>query len=180
MTDTSTADTDTSDTSETTEKPDTGNEQPDLNAEVEKWKSQARKHEERAKANAQAVKELDQLKQASMSELEKSVATARTEARMEAMREFGGKLAAAEVRAAAAGRLSDEQVATLLEVTNLAAFVDDEGEVDRAKVSKFVDGIAPAEQANRSNGFPDLGQGARGTAGKGDMNSLIRRGLGRS
>ena len=160
--------------------PDTGTEQPDLKAELDKWKSQARKHEERAKANAQAAKELDQFKQATMSETEKAVAQAKAEGRMEALRDTGGKLAAAEIRAAAAGRLTQKQLDALLDGTNLAAFVDDDGEVDRAKVSKYVEGIAPAAEAPRNNGFPDLGQGARGTTGAGDMNAMIRRQLGRS
>jgi hypothetical protein len=71
---------------------------------------------------------------------------------------LGSKLAAAEVRAAAAGRLTDEQLVTLLDGLNLSAFVGDDGEVDQAKVVKFVDGIAPKTDAP---GFPDLGQGAR-------------------
>lgn len=145
------------------DKPDTG-DSTDWKAEAEKFKAIARKHEDRAKTNAQAIKELDQLKAASMSDLEKAVAEAKAAARTETLREVGGALAAAEIRAKAAGRLTDEQVANLIEGLNLAAFIDDEGQVDPAKVAKFVDGIAPqpteAEAPTRS--FLDLGQGARG------------------
>ena len=169
-----------SDATETLVEPDKG-ETPDLAAEVEKWKSLARKHEDRAKTYAQSVKELDQLKQASMSDLEKAVAQAKVEGRTEAAQQFGSKLASAEVRAAAAGRLTDQQVAVLLEGLNLTAFLTEDGEVDRKQVAKFVDGIAPAGQENRTNGFPDLGQGARGgPSGMGDMNTLIRRSAGRT
>ena len=54
-----------------------------LTADLEKWKAQARKHEERAKANANAAKELEQVRQASMSDQEKAVEIARQQARAE-------------------------------------------------------------------------------------------------
>lgn len=144
-----------------------------------KANKEAASYRTKAQANAQAAKELEAFKQATMSETEKAIAEAKAEGRMEALREGGGKLVAAEIRAAAAGRLTQKQLDALLDGTNLAAFVDDDGEVDRAKVSKYVEGIAPAE-APRNSGFPDLGQGARGTNGGGDMNAMIRRQLGRS
>lgn len=116
----------------------------------------ARKAAEKVARETQ--KELDALRQASMSEQEKAVAVAKTEGRAEAMQALGSKLAAAEIRAAAAGRLNDEQLVTLLDGLNLTAFVNDDGEVDQAKVVKFVDGIAPKTDTPV---FPDLGQGAR-------------------
>jgi hypothetical protein len=151
---------DTADQTDTSE-PDTGDQGgPDLTAEVEKWKAQARKHEERAKANAKAAQELDEFRKQSMSETEKAIELARTEGRREALTEAGGKVAAAEIRAAATGRMNDEQVSTLLENVNLARFVDDAGEVDRDAVVAFVDGIAP--QPTEQPTVPvDLGQGAR-------------------
>lgn len=144
-------------------EPDTG-DTTDWKAEAEKFKALARKHEDRAKSNAQALKELDQFKQASMSDLEKAVAQAKADVRTETLREVGGRLAAAEIRAVAAGRLTDEQLEGLLEGLNLAAFLDDEGDVDAAKVAKFVDRIAPqpTEQEEPTRTFLDLGQGARG------------------
>ena len=163
MSDTAPADT-TTDTGSQTDasEPDTGDQAPDLTSEVEKWKAQARKHEERAKANAQAAKELEEFKRQSMSETEKAIEQARTEGRQQALAEAGGKIAAAELRAAASGRMSDEQVDTLLDGLNLARFVGEDGEVDRDAVTKFVDGIAPKQQEATPPGFPDLGQGARG------------------
>lgn len=138
--------------------PDTGS---DLEAEVEKWKSQARKHEDRAKANAAAAKELEQFRKASMTEQERAVAEAKVVGRQEALVEVGGRLAAAEVRVAAAGRLDSDQLATLLDGIDLARFLTDDGEVDTAKVATFVDGIAP--KPTDGTGIPlDLGQGARG------------------
>lgn len=155
-------------TDATTDAPaDTADETVDWKGEAEKWKTQARKHEDRAKTNASAAKELEQLRQQSMSDTEKAVAQARAEGRTEAIKEAAGKMAAAEIRIAAAGRLSDQQVATLVDGVNLAAFVADDGDVDAGKVREFVDGIAPpASEATVEPAWPDLAQGARGGNGK--------------
>lgn len=147
---------------ETTETTETVT--PDLTAEVEKWKALSKKNEDRAKANAEAAKELDKFRQQSMTETEKAVEQARAEARTAALAEAGGKVARAEIRAAAAGRLDAAALEVLVDGLNLAKFLDDDGEVDTAKVAAFVDGIAPkVEEEERPAGFPDLGQGARST-----------------
>ena len=141
-------------------EPDTGDETTDLASELDKWKAQARKHEERAKANAKAAQELEEFRKQSMSETEKAIEEARSAGRREALTEAGAKIAAAEIRASATGRMADEQVATLLENVNLARFVDDDGEVDREAVAAFVDGIAPPPAENQT-ATVDLGQGTR-------------------
>ena len=128
-----------------------------LKAEVEKWKAQARKHEERAKANAAAAKELEQVRLSSMSEQEQAVEKARIEARAEAIAEVNAQLVDARLEAAAAGRLAPEQLAALLTGINRASFLNDDGTVNGDAISAFVDGIAPASGTS----FPDLGQGAR-------------------
>lgn len=142
---------------------------PDLAAEVEKWKSLARKHEDKAKANSAAAKELEQVKQATMSDLEKAVALARTEARTEALREVGVARVDDAVRVAAAGRTVD--VDALLEGLDRTRFVGDDGEPNRDAIAAWVDRIAPkpAEGTTPTPGFPDLGQGAR-TAGNAALN----------
>jgi hypothetical protein len=153
---------------------DTGDDVAKLQAELDKWKTQSRKHEERAKANAAAQAELDKVKQSQMSEQEKAVAQARAEAKAEgkaeAVAELGPRLIAAEIRGAAAGRLEDDQLTTLMEGINVAAFLTDDGEVDTAKVTKFVNGIAPAQEDDAGQRRPnlDLGQGARGGGGGGN------------
>lgn len=158
MSDTAPATGETTDATETTE---TGTvEEVDWKAEADKWKAQARKHEERAKTNASAVKDLEQFRQASMTEQEKAVEQAKADARAAAFAEVGAKVAKAEVRAAAAGRLADEQVDTLLDGLNLAAFLDADGEVDRDRITAFIDGIVPKQ----TDTFPDLAQGARSEA----------------
>jgi hypothetical protein len=66
---------------------------PDLAAELAKWKSEARKHESRAKANAAAAEKLAKLEDANKSELEKAQA---------AIAEANQRAAAAEERIAKA------------------------------------------------------------------------------
>lgn len=131
-------------------------------AEAEKHKSLSRKHEERAKANANAAKELEQFRQQTMTETEKAIEQARNEGRQLALTEVGAKVAAAEFRAAAAGRLDPEQVDTLLENLNVGRFIGEDGEVDREAVARFVDGIAPkpTEESSTATAL-DLGQGTR-------------------
>lgn len=153
-----------------------------LQAELDKWKTQSRKHEDRAKANASAASELEKLKQSQMNDQEKAVAQARAEAkaegRAEAIADLGPKVIAGAVALAAGGRLEAEQITTLVEGLNVAAFLTNDGEVDTDKVTKFVNGIAPArddddgQQQNNGSRFVDLGQGTRngggGGANKGD------------
>lgn len=139
----------------------------DWKAEAEKYQALQRKWEDRAKVNANAAKELEQVKASSMTEQERAVAEAVAAARQQTLSEVGGRLAAAEIRVAAAGRLDDHQLDTILDTVNLAKFLDEDGEVDQAKVASFVDGIAPApapEQDDLLAQFQsvDLGQGARG------------------
>lgn len=174
MTDTAPTDAPANEPPAEEQPPDTG----DTTAELEKWKAQARKHEERAKANAQAAKELETLRLQSMSDIEKAAATAKAEGRAEAMREAASKVAAASLRAAATGRF--EVTSDFLEGVNLAAFIDDDGEVDEAKVARFVDGIAPKPTEPDEPRFPDLGQGARGSVplGGDQLEQLLKRTVG--
>ena len=150
---------DTGDQNDTAE-PDTGDQGVDLSAELDKWKAQARKHEERAKANAKAAQELEEFRKQSMSETEKAIDEARSSARREALVEAASKVAAAEVRAAASGRMTGEQLGILLEGINLARFVDEDGDVDRDAIVAFVDGIAP-QPTEQPTATVDLGQGTR-------------------
>lgn len=60
-----------------------GGDTPDLAAEVEKWKSLARKHESQAKANAEAAKKLAELEDKDKSELQR-LTDAKTTAEREA------------------------------------------------------------------------------------------------
>lgn len=135
----------------------------DWQAEAEKFKALARKHEDRAKANATAKSELEQLRQQSMNDTDKAIDIARKEARAEVLREVGGKVVDAEVRAAVAGR--DIDADALLEGLDRSRFIGDDGDPDRDAITAWVDRIAPAPS---EPGFPDLSQGARGGTGGND------------
>jgi hypothetical protein len=131
-------------------------------AEAAKWRELARKHEDRAKANAEAAKELAKLRESSMSETERAVAEAVANARTETLRSVGSRLVDAEVRTAAAGRQVD--VDALLEGLDRSRFLDDDGEPKRDEIVAWVDRIAPANP-DGTNTVVDLGQGARGGNG---------------
>jgi hypothetical protein len=146
----------------TTEAPAT--ETPDHAAEAEKWKALARKHEERAKANQNAAKELETLRQSQMTEQERAVEEARALSRTETLREIGAHLVTAEFRAQAAGRLTAEQVAELVEDLDMTKYLTESGEVDAERVAKKVDALAPKPTQETAPTWPDLGQGARDTS----------------
>lgn len=154
-----------------TETVETDTDTTDYKAEAEKWKNQARKHEERAKANASAARELEQFRTAAMSDQEKAVEAARAEGRTEALRESGTKVVDAEVRAAAAGRSVD--IEALLEGLDRAKFLGDDGEADRDAITAWVDRVAPKPEPTEA-GFPDLGQGVRGQAQALNGDPLLR------
>lgn len=128
-----------------------------LAAEVEKWQKLSRKNEDRAKANAKAQQELEALKLQSMSDQERAVETARSEARNEALREFGETRVGDAFRVAAAGKAID--VDDVLDGINLARFLADDGQPDTEAITTWVDKIAPP--ADTTGRVPDLGQGAR-------------------
>ncbi|RGD62467.1 hypothetical protein DR950_36140 [Kitasatospora xanthocidica] len=134
---------------------------PDLQAEVDKWKSLARKHEARAKdswSELEALKpEFDALKQASLSDQELAVETARQEGRRSAAAEFGTRVATAELKAAAAAagaRLPDA------DFLNLSRFVGEDGTPNSEAISSFVDGLPKARKKPEYR--QDLGLGPQG------------------
>lgn len=95
---------------------------------VDFWKQKARDQEKRAKANAGAAKELDELKASMMSETEKAVAEAEARGRKAATTDAGQRLAAAEIKAALTGIVPDPSA--IAEDLNLAKYVTDDGDVD--------------------------------------------------
>jgi hypothetical protein len=144
----------------TTPEPETGERQSD----GAYWKAQAEKYEKRAKANAEAAKDLDKLRRESMTEQERVAAEAADRAATEVTARLGGRLVRAEMRAAANGRLTAEQVEAVASRLDVSAFLTGDGDVDGAAVAEFVNSLAPPPPDNGNGGpvFPDLGQGARG------------------
>lgn len=120
--------------------------------------------------------ELTRIRESSMSEQEKAVEAARREARAEAGKAFNTRLVQAEMRAAAAGKLSDpEDAIRFLDLETFA--VDDDGQVDNKAIAKALDELLKAKpylaaSATRPTGTAD--QGARGSGAGSDMNQLIR------
>jgi hypothetical protein len=136
-------------------------ESPDLAAEVERWKTEARKHEKRARENAGARRELQQLREGNQTEAERVAAAAKEVGRREAQSEFGKRLAQAEIRAALTGVVEDPNL--IIDDLDLSRYVDEEGDVDdnavkglRAKYAKLF--------GARKGVSPDT---ARGTGGRG-------------
>lgn len=138
---------------------DTNDQGTDTAAEIAKWKALSQKHEERAKSNAAAAKELESFKQQTMTDTEKAVQAARLEGRTEGVRTASEKIARAEIRAAAAGR--NVNVDALLEGIDPTRFLDDEGEPDTKAIAAWMDKIAPVGD-EKPRGPRDLGQGVRG------------------
>lgn len=134
-------------------------QQVDYAAEAEKWKSLAKKHEERAKSNAEKAKGYDELKASQMTEQEKAAAAAREEGRKEALSETTPRLILAEFKAAAKGLMEPTALASLLEDLDLSKFVTDKGEVDVDRIEKKVAALAPEPGPNK----PPLGGGPRKT-----------------
>lgn len=144
--------------------------------QVAYWKHQARKHEDRNRGTADydAIKaERDRLKAETQTDAEKAIEEARREAteagRKAAVAESLPRIVQAEFRAAAAGRIPADRLATVLEPLDLTKFLTADGsEVDTDKVTQFVDGIAPAG----STTWPDMGQGQHGSgSGKATVSS---------
>lgn len=136
------------------------------------WKHKARKHEERAnqRADYDEIKakadQFDEFKRSQMSEQEQAVAKAKDEGKSEARREAALDLVDAKIEAAAAGRISTEQLQGAVQFLDRSQFLDDDNKVDTDKVTAFVSSITPDTGAGGKGKGPDLGQGRRpGRAG---------------
>lgn len=142
----------TEETAEETGKPDKGKpaedskaddagDSTDWKAEAEKYKALMRKHEQRAKDNATAAKERDELKRQSMSDQEKAVEEASAKARTEERVRLAGKLARQGFLAAAAGRVPN--AASVADDLNLSKYVGEDGEIDESGLAELVERLAP-------------------------------------
>jgi hypothetical protein len=138
----------------------------DWKAEAEKHKALSRKHEDRAKANAQAAKELADLKKQGMSDAEKLADEAAAKARVEERAKLAGRLARQGFLAAAAGRI--ENAGTVADDINLAKYVGEDGEIDEKGLTELVDRLAPKKPDTGNGGRQGFGQGARGSGGGSD------------
>lgn len=92
-----------------------------------------------------AERELAELRRSQMSESEKAVAEAKAAGRQEAMAEVSGRLLAAEVRAAAAGKLADPADAVRLLDFDALDLVNDDGTVKPKEVESAIDDLIKAK-----------------------------------
>ena len=142
----------------------------DWKAEAEQWKAMARKHEDRAKQNGAAARELEKLREASLSEAEKAVAEAEKRGRTGALAEVAERLAAAEIKAALTGVVGDP--AAIVADLNLAKFVTASGDIDAKAVTALKDRYA----ALAPKPVTDLKQGTRQAPSPSfDGNDWLRR-----
>lgn len=84
--------------------------------------------------------ELAKLRAATMTEQERAVAAAKAEGRAEAARDAGLLVAAAEFRAAAAGKIANPEAA--LAALDLSKLVGDNNEPDRKAIARLVEQLA--------------------------------------
>ena len=140
------------------------------------WKAEARKWEDRAKANKKAADEMEKQRKAAMTEAELAVVEAEERGRKAASTDFGARLARSEFVAAAARRNADFDAQAVLDDLNLARFVTDDGEPDTKAIEAAVARLVP-EPA----GTPSFDGGARTPPpGQVGMNQLIRSAAGRA
>ncbi len=142
------------DETDTTETETETTETVDLSSEVEKWKALSRKNEAQAKANAQAAKELESLKQASLTEQERLIETTKAETRQAVRLEYASKLADAELKSALNGKVLEGNSILAFDKSQ---FIDDNGDVDSTAIHAWVE----AHSKTAEMPLPDLGQGLR-------------------
>ncbi|WP_050515044.1 hypothetical protein [Streptomyces rimosus] len=164
-------------------KPDTGGasteagkpgdgDSTDWKAEAEKYRALQKKWEARAKENATAAKERDELRKQSMSDQERAVEEASAKARTEERVRLAGKLARQGFLAAAAGRIP--HAASVADDLNLAKYVGEDGEVDESGLAGLVDRLAPpapqkkadADTKQEQRAERGFDQGPRGSGGR--------------
>ncbi|MFD7257167.1 hypothetical protein [Streptomyces sp. NPDC059874] len=135
---------------QTTPDPTTSEGVPDvatLQADVERWKALSRQNE---KNWNEARTELAAIKEASMTDAEKALEQARSEARNAALSEVGNRLVDAELRVQAATAGVSLPAAEFL---NLSRFVGADGSPDSTAITAFVQSLPKPSTA------PEFAQG---------------------
>lgn len=102
-----------------------------------------------------SAKELEAIKAASATDMEKAVQQARDEERAKVVRDFGLRTVHRVMKAQLAQSMKPADADALLDDLNLGKFVSEDGEIDDDAIAKTVARLAP-------RGPVDLGQGSRG------------------
>jgi len=124
----------------------------------------------RTKAQFADYADLKKKATAALSDTEKAVAEAKAAGAAEASAKTGARLARAEFRAAAAGKVPPDALDGFLEYADLTKFVGADGEPDEKAIA------AAVKKLTGTAGGTNYDGGARTTAGKStDMNAMIRR-----
>lgn len=131
----------------------------ELIAQVERLEDALRHERSQHKDTAE---QLAKLKSSVETDRERALEAARAEGYTAAFKELAVRLAAAEFRAAAAGRLSDPSAA--VEYIDLRRFVKEDGEPDTRAIHDAVDKLVAAAAAAEPGHAPTLPQGPRSTA----------------
>ena len=131
----------------------------DLAAELEKWKSLARKHETRSKENADKATKFDELEASQKTETEK-LAQRVEEAEKRAV-QLRDRAVKAEVKALAADFADPSDAALFLDLTKYAG----EGDIDTDAIKTDLADLLKTKPhlAKARTPVPDLHQGARGS-----------------
>lgn len=145
--------------------------------QVAYYKFHSRKHEGTVKDLRAQYADYDQLKaKAEEADLlrkeretdqEKALREATDQTRKSVMDEFSSRLVAAEFRAASAGRIDADRLATLTEDIDMSRYLKADGAVDLDKVTAKVDAWSPKPDPNApppppQGVRPDPSQGPRG------------------
>ncbi len=119
---------------------------------------------EERRRHRETMQTLSALQQSSMTDQEKAIEAAKAEGRAEAIRDAGKRVAAAEFRALAAGRLADPDA--YLELLDLSPFIGEDGEIDKKALAKMVERlIAQITPAGARIPAGPMGNGAEGAEG---------------
>jgi hypothetical protein len=130
----------------------------------------------REKAKYSDYGDLKKRAAAAMTDNEKALADAEQRGRSAALQGAGVRLARAELRAAAAGKVSESALAGFLEYADMSKFVGEDGEPNEKAIAAAVKKIGGDKPTGSDTTFDG---GARGNAAKpNDMNTLIRRSAG--
>ena len=140
---------------EVTEDATPESEMDNLKAELDKWKSMSRKNEQNAKANAQAAKELEEIKKSQLTDQEKLIEQTKEETAKAIRSEYATKLVDAELKAQLSGKVLEGGAILSFDKN---AFVTDDGNIDAEAIQAWVE----ANSKTTDIPAPDLGQGARG------------------
>lgn len=132
------------------------------------WKHQARKHQSRADARKdydQIKTERDTLRSQGQTPADKALEDARAEARKTAIQELGERAVDIHVNAlAAAGRMTEDAAEVILDGLDRKKYLTADGELDHAKLSKYLDIVAPRRDGEGGGTGRDPHQG-RGRGG---------------